>query len=60
MATRKKLKASPGLKFGNSIYSIEFEHKDSFPIFGHKYWFCLEDAIDDCPEYLIHFPTLQR
>ncbi|KAJ9067667.1 mRNA cap guanine-N7 methyltransferase [Entomophthora muscae] len=56
----KKLKASSGLKFGNSIYSIKFESKDKFPIFGHKYWFCLEDAIDDCPEFLIHFPTLQK
>ncbi|KAI8894970.1 guanine-N(7)-methyltransferase domain-containing protein [Globomyces pollinis-pini] len=58
----KKLLALNGddRKFGNSIYSIEFEQKSSFPIFGHKYWFRLEDAIDDCPEYLIHFPTLQK
>ncbi|KAI0244210.1 mRNA cap guanine-N7 methyltransferase [Massospora cicadina] len=56
----KKLRASSDLKFGNSIYSIKFESRDKFPIFGHKYWFCLEDAIDDCPEYLVHFPTLER
>lgn len=26
--------------------------------FGLKYWFNLTDAIDDCPEYLVHLPTL--
>ena len=26
--------------------------------YGIKYNFFLADAIDDCPEYLIHFPTL--
>eukprot|EP00455_Lapot_gusevi_P006616 TRINITY_DN12823_c0_g1_i3.p1 TRINITY_DN12823_c0_g1~~TRINITY_DN12823_c0_g1_i3.p1 ORF type:complete len:364 (-),score=47.91 TRINITY_DN12823_c0_g1_i3:226-1317(-) len=28
--------------------------------FGLKYWFQLEDAIDDCPEFLVHFPTFER
>jgi mRNA (guanine-N7-)-methyltransferase len=46
------------LEFGNSIFKIRFERKDQYPIFGHRYWFQLEDAIDDCPEYLIHQPTL--
>jgi len=27
--------------------------------FGNKYYFNLIDAIDDCPEYLVHLPTLQ-
>ncbi|CAG8516916.1 10177_t:CDS:2 [Diversispora eburnea] len=48
------------LEFGNSIYSIRFEQKNHFPTFGHKYWFNLEDAINDCPEYLVHFPTFKR
>ncbi|KAI9016776.1 guanine-N(7)-methyltransferase domain-containing protein, partial [Hyaloraphidium curvatum] len=56
----KKLRASPGLEFGNSIYSIRFDQKDEYPVFGHRYWFQLEDAIDDCAEYLIHFPTFER
>lgn len=51
---------SAGLEFGNPIYSIKFEQKEEFPIFGHKYWFRLEDAIDDCPEFLIHMPTFER
>ncbi|KAF9361723.1 mRNA cap guanine-N7 methyltransferase [Mortierella sp. NVP85] len=58
----KKLKADSddGLAIGNSIYSIRFERRDRFDKFGSKYWFQLEDAIDDCPEYLVHFPTFQR
>ncbi|RHZ81627.1 hypothetical protein Glove_117g25 [Diversispora epigaea] len=58
----KKLKSlgPDQLEFGNSIYSIRFEQKNDFPTFGHKYWFNLEDAINDCPEYLVHFPTFKR
>ncbi|KAI8912673.1 guanine-N(7)-methyltransferase domain-containing protein [Gorgonomyces haynaldii] len=56
----KKLRSVEGLEFGNSIYKVVFDQKDSYPIFGHRYRFILEDAIDDCPEYLIHQPTLVR
>lgn len=38
----KKLRHADGLEFGNSIYKIRFEQKDSYPVFGHKYWFQLE------------------
>ncbi|TPX45350.1 hypothetical protein SeLEV6574_g03916 [Synchytrium endobioticum] len=56
----KRLKSEAGLSFGNSLYRITFEHRDSFPTFGHKYWFLLEDAINNAPEFLVHFPTLKR
>ncbi|GJJ67892.1 mRNA (guanine-N7-)-methyltransferase [Entomortierella parvispora] len=58
----KKLKSESDdqLQIGNSIYSIRFERRDTFEKFGAKYWFHLEDAIDDCPEYLVHFPTFQK
>ncbi|KAI8620470.1 guanine-N(7)-methyltransferase domain-containing protein [Chytriomyces sp. MP71] len=56
----KKLEASPSLSFGNTKYNVRFETKDHPSIFGHKYWFQLEDAIDDCPEYVFHFPTFVR
>ncbi|TPX30400.1 hypothetical protein SmJEL517_g06023 [Synchytrium microbalum] len=56
----KRLKSENGLSFGNSIYSIKFEQRDKFPLFGHKYWFVLEDAIDNAPEFLVHFPSLTR
>lgn len=59
----KKLRSIPAdsptpLSFGNSIYTIRFDQKDDFPTFGHRYTFRLEDAIDDCPEYLVHWGTL--
>lgn len=54
----KKLKTSDALQFGNRIYNVRFEEKYRFEKFGHRYWFTLTDAIDDCPEYLVHFPTL--
>ena len=57
----KRLKALPEdeLAFGNEIYSIRFEQKETFPTFGHKYWFWLADAVD-CPEYLVHFRKFER
>jgi mRNA (guanine-N7-)-methyltransferase len=54
----KKLRSIEGLEFGNDVYNIRFEQKEIYPTFGHKYWFYLKDGIDDCPEYLLHFPTL--
>ncbi|ORZ34354.1 guanine-N(7)-methyltransferase domain-containing protein [Catenaria anguillulae PL171] len=56
----RKLRASPGLEYGNSIYKIRFVQKDAYPVYGHEYSFLLEDAIDDCPEYLIHWPSFVR
>ncbi|KAJ3270078.1 mRNA cap guanine-N7 methyltransferase [Terramyces sp. JEL0728] len=49
-----------GLEFGNSVYKIRFEDTKDFPVFGKRYWFELLDAIDDCPEYLIHQPQLVK
>lgn len=48
-----------GLEFGNEIYNIRFEER-SFKekTFGVKYYFQLEDAIDDCLEYLADFQLL--
>lgn len=44
--------------FGNDVYNIEFIC-DTLrpPLFGAKYKFHLEDVVD-CPEFLVHFPTL--
>ncbi|KAI9297013.1 mRNA capping enzyme, large subunit [Neoconidiobolus thromboides FSU 785] len=56
----KKIKNSNNLEFGNKVYKIRFETKDLFTIYGHKYYFELQDAIEDCPEYLVHFPTFEK
>ncbi|KAG6813611.1 hypothetical protein H0H92_009228 [Tricholoma furcatifolium] len=43
------------LSFGNTVYKIRFEERDSRPTFGHKYWFFLQDAVDDVPEYVVQW-----
>ncbi|XP_050537483.1 mRNA cap guanine-N7 methyltransferase [Daktulosphaira vitifoliae] len=54
----RRLKNCGNKKFGNSIYSIEFEcNTDKLPLFGAKYNFHLEGVVD-CPEFLVHFPLL--
>ncbi|EDW63661.1 mRNA cap guanine-N7 methyltransferase [Drosophila virilis] len=47
-------------RFGNDVYSIEFEcDTESLPLFGAKYQFHMEGVVD-CPEFLVHFPTLVK
>ena len=45
----------------NSVYSINFDpplsDEEPPPLFGAKYNFHLEGVVD-CPEFLVHFPTL--
>ncbi len=43
------------LTFGNSVYKIRFEDRKRRPVFGHKYWFFLQDAVEDVPEYIVHW-----
>ncbi|KAI0350092.1 hypothetical protein OH77DRAFT_1102371 [Trametes cingulata] len=43
------------LSWGNSVYKIRFEERDKRPLFGHRYWFYLQDAVDDVPEYVVHW-----
>lgn len=55
-----RLEKSGGLKFGNEVYEITFESRETpFPLFGAKYNFHLEGVVD-CPEFLVHFPTLEK
>lgn len=56
----KKIRHCEGNTFGNSVYSITFPQKRTFPEFGAQYTFSLIDAVKDVPEYLVHFPTLER
>ncbi|RKO82806.1 guanine-N(7)-methyltransferase domain-containing protein [Blyttiomyces helicus] len=54
----KKLRHD-GLVFGNSILTVKFDSEKASR-YGHKYNFELKDAIDDCPEYVFHFPTFEK
>ncbi|KAJ6623431.1 mRNA capping enzyme-domain-containing protein [Mycena sp. CBHHK59/15] len=41
------------LTFGNDVYKIRFEDRVHKPVFGHKYWFFLQDAVENVPEYIV-------
>ncbi|KNZ75424.1 mRNA cap guanine-N7 methyltransferase [Termitomyces sp. J132] len=45
------------LSFGNSVYKIKFESRDKRKVFGHKYWFFLQDAVDNVPEYVVYWDS---
>ncbi|KAF7978103.1 hypothetical protein HWV62_1510 [Athelia sp. TMB] len=43
------------LSFGNSVYKIRFDERKKRPVFGHKYWFYLQDAVENVPEYIVRW-----
>ncbi|XP_037938333.1 mRNA cap guanine-N7 methyltransferase [Teleopsis dalmanni] len=55
----RRLKESDNSRsFGNEVYKIDFVcDTNPPPLFGAKYQFHLENVVD-CPEFLVHFPTL--
>jgi mRNA (guanine-N7-)-methyltransferase len=57
----RKRQQNAGGTFGNEIYKVEFQcgTEPPLPLFGAKYNFHLEGVVD-CPEFLVHFPTLVK
>lgn len=48
------------MSFGNDIYRIEFLSDPELPpLFGAKYNFKLDEVVN-CPEFLVHFPLLEK
>lgn len=47
--------------YGNSVYKVvlDFDHNSKPDLFGAKYNFYL-DGVVNCPEFLVHFPTLEK
>ncbi|KAL7419707.1 mRNA cap guanine-N7 methyltransferase [Cryptotrichosporon argae] len=43
------------LAFGNSCFSIEFVERAHKGVYGHQYRFYLTDAVEDVPEYIVHW-----
>jgi mRNA (guanine-N7-)-methyltransferase len=41
--------------FGNGVYRITFEDTDVRPVYGHRYWFYLQDAVENVPEYVVRW-----
>lgn len=53
----RRLETSETESFGNEIYTVKFQKKGSYPLFGCKYDFNLEGVVD-VPEFLVYFPLL--
>ncbi|OCT76605.1 mRNA cap guanine-N7 methyltransferase isoform X1 [Xenopus laevis] len=53
----KRLEASDTNSFGNDVYTVTFEKKGKYPLFGCKYDFSLEEVVN-VPEFLVYFPVL--
>ncbi|KAF5391324.1 hypothetical protein D9757_002065 [Collybiopsis confluens] len=43
------------LSFGNAVYKVCFETREHQGSYGHKYRFFLRDAVEDVPEFLVHW-----
>lgn len=62
----RKLRATEGLAIGNNVFRIQFDDKfasKSFPKdspYGIRYSFTLDKKVEDCPEYIVHFPTFEK
>ena len=58
---KKYLSLSEGSRFGSDVYYVDFleANRTSFPVFGAKYVFYLDGAVQELPEFLIHFPLLK-
>lgn len=56
-----RLRKAKSNSISNSVYSINYDGdiEDKIPLFGAKYQFLL-DGVVDCPEFLVHMPTLER
>jgi mRNA (guanine-N7-)-methyltransferase len=59
----KRLRSTRGLSYGNELYRIRVEAPKNvagpLPAFGAEYFFTLIDAVEDCPEYLVHPAVLE-
>lgn len=43
------------LSIGNKVYRIRFDDRERRPAFGMRYFFFLQDAVEDVPEYVVHW-----
>lgn len=42
------------------MYNIRFDNRDETKVFGQRYWFYLQDAVEDVPEYVVHWEDFQK
>ncbi|XP_056597958.1 mRNA cap guanine-N7 methyltransferase [Triplophysa dalaica] len=55
----KRLEESDTNSFGNEVYSVKFQKKDNYPLFGCQYDFNLEGVVN-VPEFLVYFPLFEE
>lgn len=48
------------LIFGNSIYSVKFDSRENESVYGHRYTFFLQDAVEEVPEYVVYWDNFVR
>lgn len=51
------------LSYGNNLFNIKFDkivERKEWKNFGIKYNFTLQDAVDECPEYVVDWNVLVR
>lgn len=59
----RKLRAIDDIKIGTSVYKVQFDdahvskHFEKGNPYGIRYSFTLDQSVEDCPEYLVHFPS---
>lgn len=51
----KRLEESDSNSFGNEVFSVTFQKKGEYPLFGCQYDFSLEGVVN-VPEFLVYFP----
>ncbi|XP_043543626.1 mRNA cap guanine-N7 methyltransferase [Chiloscyllium plagiosum] len=55
----KRLETSETSSFGNELYSVTFQKKGEYPLFGCQYDFSLEGVVN-VPEFLVYFPLFEE
>ncbi|KAJ2777236.1 mRNA cap guanine-N7 methyltransferase [Coemansia interrupta] len=53
----KMMRTNDSTTFGNSVYQVKFAQREPITCYGFAYDFTLDEAVEDCTEYLVHMPT---
>lgn len=43
------------LQFGNEVYRVRFDERGWGDMYGHRYTFFLQDAVEEVPEYVVYW-----
>ncbi|CDR00361.1 unnamed protein product [Oncorhynchus mykiss] len=57
--SRKRVETLDSNSFGNEVFSVTFQKKGDYPLFGCQYDFNLEGVVN-VPEFLVYFPLFEE